>query len=914
MTDFISDFLAHMRAHGFEPVKPIVADDKWHSATFGNENPKNPSGTYSLKIEGDRAVGCVFSRKDDSVKYGWNSASNEKLTPEEKRKLAKEREKKQREKEAAELKHQQKISRRLTRWFKSLPKATDDHPYLKRKGINAHGLRLRKKGNELVMPLYGADGKIWTIQRITESGGKYLFKGGKKQGSYYPLGTSKDDTSLIYVCEGFATGASIKEATGKPVIVAIDSGNIKHVMIALKAKYPNSRFVICADNDAFTMKPDGVTPWNVGIEKAHEAAAACGGAFVVSPDFSALSEAEYKNNRYTDFNDLQIAFDTNEVERQIVAKIPAPSNQQDTVAASDENPPVLDQHTGGDDVIDLGPQYEPADHEYDFADAPAPMTGDFGMNFKILGYNEGVYYYFPFRERQIVALTPAQHTLPNLFRLDNLDNWMSQFGSTETSEKKVVMYATNALMETARARGVFVQEARVRGCGAWIDAGRKVLHCGDMLYVDGVPTQFDQLESEYTYVAASRLMRPESSPLSDKEAYALRLICEAVTWESKLSGTLLAGWLVIAPICGALSFRPHIYITGEAESGKSTVLNKIIKPVLGKIGLEIDGGTTEPATRQLMGYNARPVVYDEAEKSVHMTAVIELARKSSVGGNIKKFGQGMTQARSCFCFSAINPPVKNVADESRISFMTIKKNRRPTAMEEYNDLLDNIERVITPEFSGRLMARTLDNMDSLFENIKIFQRAARRVVKSARAAEMIGNMLAGVYLLSRTDVIKEELAQKWIEQHDWTRHTIIDQETDPVRLLQYMSSSTLRLQTQGAAREYSVGDLIRMVHTQQGYWEEANKLLRYNGIAVKGGRVYIASRSAHLEKMLRDTDWSIKWTPMLSNLEGSEQFATFYFSVGFKTSGVSLPISLFAWEEDDTPRYIDRDKEAELTF
>ena len=881
-----------MSAAGFEPKGgKIIADDKWHQASYMGEKGGKYSGAYSMKIvSADFAIGTYFTRKDPDKKFKWHSKSDVKLSPEERKKIKNEIAAQQRRKEAEEDKIQRRISARLTRVLDKLPKAADDHPYLVKKGILASGLRLRKKGNELVIPLRGADGKIWTIQRITETGGKYLFAGGRKKGSYFAFASAKEDLSMFLVAEGYATGASIREATGKPVIAAIDSGNLKPVLQALKAKYPQSRFVICADNDAFTFKPDGVTPWNVGIEKAKEAAVAAGGAFVCFPDFTGVE------GKQTDYNDLHNASGIIEVTRQITEflnTIPATKTQEEAAVVG-ENLLAPDQHHDSGDFI---PPADYDDRDYDYAEEAAnidPLHGDFGMQYKVLGYNQGTYYYFPFKERQIVALSASSHSMQNLFRLDDLDNWMAKFGAGETSEKKVVMYATNALMQLAKHRGVFKEEDSVRGCGAWKDDGRNVLHCGNVLYVDGVPTKFDQLKSEFTYIAEKKLLEPADHPLSNREAYALREICEAVTWENKLSGSLLAGWLVIAPICGALNFRPHVYITGEAESGKSTVLDRIIKPVLGKMSINADGGTTEPAIRQMMGYDARPLVYDEAEKSPHMPAVIELARKASSGGIVKKFGQGMMKVRFCAAFSAINPPINKTADESRISFMTIKKNRRATAMEEYNQLIEMIETTITPDYSNRLIARTLENMDTLFANIATFQKAARLVIKGARASQVIGAMLGGLFLLNSTKLIDLEDAKKWISERSWTSHTIIDDDTDPVRLLQYISSCVLRLNDHGSLKDISVGDLI--IEAFHGN-KPADTLLRYTGIAVKDGRVYFASRSASLSKLLRDTDWSDKPTRMLENIEGAEKHKIFYFSTGVKTSGVSIPIKVFTDKE-----------------
>lgn len=896
MTDFLTEFQDKMNNAGFTPKGgKVIADDKWHQAACDGDKCHKYSGTYTMKIvDGTFAIGCFFSRKDPDSKIKWHSNSGEKIDAAERKRRKKMIDDAAKLKAKAEERRQKRLADRLGRVFARLPMANEQHPYLVKKGIKAHGARQRTKGGELVIPLRSPDGNIWTLQRITGAGSKYLFPNGRKQGNYFTFGQITLPVSKIFICEGYSTGASIYEATGIVTCAAIDSGNMKYVAEAIKKKYPKAQIIFCADNDFFTFKPNG-DPWNVGIEKANEAAGHVGGAFVTYPDFSAIPVENYNATKPTDYNDLHNAIGLRAVAYQIkefVDKIPAVSVQQEEPPSDALHSLYEDQPSDGGDYFDALPLPD------EVREAKSkPVRGDFDMHFRVLGYNDGHYYYFPFGERQIVKLSASAHSLPNLFRLDSLDAWMSKFGSTETSEKRVVMYATNALMELSKRRGVFEEKDYVRGSGAWLDKGRKILHCGDALYVDGVQTPFDQMNSDYTYIASSRVTRPAANALSGTEAYALRQICEAVTWDNKLSGGLLAGWLVIAPICGALSYRPHVFIFGEAESGKSTVMDRIVKPAIGNISVNLDGRSTEPKIREIIGYGARPVIFDEAEKSQNIEAVIDLARSSTDGKHVGKFGQKIFKALSAFCFGAVNPPITKVTDESRITFMMIRKNKRATAIDEYNALLDMIERTLTPEYSARMLARTMENFDALLDNIKTFERAARRVISGARASQGIGAMLGGLYLLSKTDRITPEAAEEWIRRYDWGNHTMIKKETDPVRLVQYISGCFLKLQSGTSTREMSIGDLILMKHKEGD--SSAGKLLNYNGINVKDGRVYIASYCQHLAKLLRDTDWSAKWCPMLENIDGAEKVSTHYFRTGLKTSGVSLPVGAFVGTEAD---------------
>lgn len=477
----------------------------------------------------------------------------------------------------------------------------------------------------------------------------------------------------------------------------------------------------------------------------------------------------------------------------------------------------------------------------------------------------------------------------------------------QVSNQQIATLATNALFRIAEKRGVFAEEDRVRGCGAWLDMGRRVLHCGDLLHVDGVPTDPKDIESNYVYVAARKLLQPSATALTSKEAIKLRHICEMPSWETKLSGSLLAGWLVVAPVCSILPWRPHIWITGEAEAGKSTILDKIIKPVLGAIALNVDGGTSEPAIRTMMGYDGRPIIYDEAESETQnqkstMEGVLFLARKASSGATVAKYGQKPFKAQFCACFAAINPGVTAFADESRISMLSLKKNRRPTAQKDYDDLLLAIADTITPEYQAGLLARVVNNMQTLLKNIEVFRKAARTVLNAARVADQIAPMLAGLYLLGSTKVISLADAEKWVAEQDWSMNTAVDNEPDCMRLVRYIATSLIRTDIRkGIAEDCAFGDLIRAIvyPSDDINPDYADRTLRKYGIMVKGGYVAIAYRDQNLARLLRNTQWELNWHRSLSDVEGSKQEKYVYFAPGNKQRAVKIPAQLFVGGDDD---------------
>ena len=164
------------------------------------------------------------------------------------------------------------------------------HQYLTAKGIQPHGVKC--DGVNLVIPMRDTAGTVQSLQTISPDGEKRFHSGGKVTGSYFSIG--KPD-GLVIVCEGFATGASLRECTGHAVAVAFNAGNLPPVAVALHAKYPALQIIIAADDDH-------LSEGNPGLTKARAAAQAVAGLVAV-PDFGSD-----RPDKATDFNDLhQIA-------------------------------------------------------------------------------------------------------------------------------------------------------------------------------------------------------------------------------------------------------------------------------------------------------------------------------------------------------------------------------------------------------------------------------------------------------------------------------------------------------------------------------------------------------------------------------------------------------------------------------
>lgn len=208
------------------------------------------------------------------------------------------------------------------------------HPYLIRKRVSAHGLRVgvwdvvnqetgevrRVSSNALLVPIKDRTGRIHSLQAILPSKpangtDKLYLAGGAKAGNFYAIGKPQDinGRKVFILTEGFATAASIHEATGHAALVCFDAGNLLPVAVAIRERQPDAIILLAADDDRFTARKDG-TPYNPGVDAATKAAQEVGGLLAV-PQFDSL------DGEPTDWNDLACREGADVVAEQIAATL-----------------------------------------------------------------------------------------------------------------------------------------------------------------------------------------------------------------------------------------------------------------------------------------------------------------------------------------------------------------------------------------------------------------------------------------------------------------------------------------------------------------------------------------------------------------------------------------------------------------
>jgi len=131
-----------------------------------------------------------------------------------------------------------------------LPESEGPHPYLTRKRIKQHDAIIDE--GDLHIRIINNQGKVIGTQFIDESGKKKFNYGLEYKGCFHVVGGPIKE--FAYLCEGFATAASVHEATGKPAVHCLNAANIADVAGALREVKPETRFVVAGDNDPAGLK------------------------------------------------------------------------------------------------------------------------------------------------------------------------------------------------------------------------------------------------------------------------------------------------------------------------------------------------------------------------------------------------------------------------------------------------------------------------------------------------------------------------------------------------------------------------------------------------------------------------------------------------------------------------------------
>lgn len=538
--------------------------------------------------------------------------------------------------------------------------------------------------------------------------------------------------------------------------------------------------------------------------------------------------------------------------------------------------------------------------------------------FRCLGVQGDTHFFYKKQTSQIIEFKPSHYDSKHLINLAPLTWWQCSY-----PDKSGVnwMQATDDLCRLQEKIGIF-DNTKIRGRGAWFDAGRTVLHLGNVLFVDGKLVDIDDFYTDYFYERSPSLAVKVQTFMPAGESAKLIQLCRMARWEKPCYGDILAGWMFSALVCGAMSFRSHLYLVGAAGSGKSWMLDNVVKRIMGNMALSISSKSTEAGIRDQLGGDIRPVIFDEAEAEnnqdkVRMQAVFDLARNGSSekADAIVKFGAKYV-CRSAFLFASINSSMSKTADLSRTAFIKLANSpvRKSQELKEadnmkFRELEAFSSRLLTDEFIRCLLARAICLVPVIRKSHKVVADLAAKEFGSRRLGDQMAMIIAGLYGLMSDDVITEEEARKLIastalqaDKED------ADDKTQEERCLDHLLFSQIDTQSRMGSKRYLLNLLVSVMNQS----DEVEGLERpvvtqdmnSKGLSITniGSIQYLClstNKSALPSKLFADSEWSFSWQDALCRIEGVFKTPNRYFCKTLTSRAVAVPLYMVI--KDDHP-------------
>lgn len=521
-----------------------------------------------------------------------------------------------------------------------------------------------------------------------------------------------------------------------------------------------------------------------------------------------------------------------------------------------------------------------------------------------LGVNGSEYYFLDAIDQLVVkhADKLGQNGIDDLFKHSQAQRWadanfgrVGEGGIINGIDRDLLKRALIARCGDLSINGVFDPSGRVRGDGGWKDeTGRLVFHAGDTVLVADAQGHLHErrpgIHDHLIYPKGNRQMRPAAEAIAGEHGPAAELLKLLSSWQWKrrktgLDAMLMLGWLTLAPIGGALRWRPSMWVTGDMATGKSTLQEVIFNVQGGRSGIIQAADATGAGIWQALKFRSLPVALDEVEASTNnerKEAIINLMRISASGAQLRRGGSDHHAVEfnvfAPFLFSSINVLPLPPQDISRLALLELDELPRGVPRPK-------IDGGRLAQIGAALRRRVINAWPRWEEQLAPWREAIGKEF-AARTADTFGFLLAMAHLAlcdepAHGDVVEETVAplipslREWQavagKDHElmlnhlgtWQLEPFDRREKFSVRHMVYWAST----RALPASQIPTDGEDGRVFAERYGLHIErakAGRALRQHGLAVvrarkegEEGKEYlaVAFRHAALARIFRGTKW-----------------------------------------------------------
>lgn len=412
--------------------------------------------------------------------------------------------------------------------------------------------------------------------------------------------------------------------------------------------------------------------------------------------------------------------------------------------------------------------------------------------------------------------------------------------------------ANEWLVREAARLPLFNYQTQMRGPGAWLEEGDEetpdhvVVHHGDGIFVNlpedqGGGTRKPSIYRGVIYPLRPPEAKPADKPVSKEEMNRLLSLVKTWCWKRpEIDPVLLLGWIALCMVCGALDWRPSMWIAGDRATGKST-LQGLIHRIVGKIMIQA-AEPTEAFLRQALRGAARPVELDEfeaEEQTWKRQQVFNLIRIGSTRGG-PGIGRGSAEGNAVmynidaiFLCSSILRPTMKPADLQRFTVLELL----PLEANLSSTLKITAEIRRYSKAGTRMQRRMLERWDDFRTTMQIYKEALAGIGHGSRSSDQYAPILAAADIMLNDNLIEPSAAAGMVASLDpITIADSVGDESDSRACLNYLLSS-VHPEWSGNRRP-TIGALMRQAGSGNSkHAEDACTILE--GIGMKVGMLHL---------------------------------------------------------------------------
>ena len=336
-------------------------------------------------------------------------------------------------------------------------------------------------------------------------------------------------------------------------------------------------------------------------------------------------------------------------------------------------------------------------------------------------------------------------------------------------------------------------------------------------------------------------------------------------WENPQHADVFLGWIVTSIIGGALPFRPMVWLTAPAQSGKTYIMNQVMAKVLsGLVTMVTDA--TGAGLAAASGSDSLPICIDEfepGENNNRQEEIMTIMRSATSGEGARlrgdtSGGYKTVNLRFSMLMGSVNRPNLNEANDTRIIRI------RLSATAHAADTWKNIKTAIEQATKHR---KCLIIQSAIIRHTPLIVRMAEKIEEElvgdgmeTREAQIMAALSAGVCFLSGNH--SKRIASLKVEEGSFA--------TDKYAIFRYLMACFVKVDYEGRTHEMTVAECLKRAYVEDDLLHQESKgqlvprqnanrtysivCERYGFSMIKLG-LCVSRDNHHLRKLLKNSEF-----------------------------------------------------------